>query len=360
MRLRINYDGCLIVSFVAFLFCSCSGENNKNRDVLQDSSTLISDGTDGTNDSGDTEDAPLELTWMKVEAGTFVFGSKDDAPSRSANREEQSTVTLTRSFMMAQTEVTQYQWQQVGLKLPPQYAEGDNLPVTFVNFYEAAAFCNALSKKEGLAECYDLSSCVGDFAGGGNIDNPERCDIRCGENPLCGDLPDMYRCPEEIHKYDDWYACPGYRMPTSAEWEYAARAGTTTHTYNGDLLPNPKNGCEEQPNLLNIAWYCYNSEDKVHPVGQKQKNSWGFYDILGNVLEWTDYFTDGESLDYNDGHPGEDLVNPIGKKTGSRKDIRGGSWADDGAQTRSGEQYADDETARRRDTGLRPVRTLFE
>ncbi len=305
-------------------------------------------------------DPPVQMEWVEVKAGSFVFGSADDAPCRSAYREEQSTVTLTRSFVMAETEVTQYQWQQMGLALPPQFNEDDNLPVTFVNFYEAVAYCNALSKKEGLAECYDLSSCVGEFAGGGNIDNPDRCDVRCIENPLCADEPDMYRCTEEIHKYDDWYACPGYRLPTSAEWEYAARAGTTTHSYNGDLLENPRHACEEQPNLANVAWYCYNSEGHVHPVGKKQRNPWGFYDILGNVLEWTDYFTDGDPLDVNDGLPGEDLVDPIGRKTGTWKDMRGGSWTSDGCSARSGEQSADDETARRRDTGLRPVRTLFK
>jgi formylglycine-generating enzyme len=307
----------------------------------------------------DTGDAPLEMVWIRVDEGNFVFGSNEDAPDRAAYAEEQSKVTLTRSFQMAQMEVTQYQWQQMGLALPPQFNEGDNLPVTFVNFYEAAVYCNALSKKEGLDECYNLSSCVGKFASGGKIETPDRAKVVCTEDLKC-EVDDMYYCTEEIHKYDDWYACPGYRIPTSAEWEYAARAGTTTHTYNGDLLPNPQNGCEEQPNLLDIAWYCYNSEDQVHPVGKKRKNPWGFYDILGNVLEWTDYFTDGESLDYNDGHSGEDLVDPLGKKIGAWKDIRGGSWTKDGAQTRSGEQFAADETYRRKDTGLRPVRTLFE
>ncbi len=308
----------------------------------------------------ENKEDPHQMEWIAVNAGTFVFGSKEDAPDRAAYSEDQSNVTLTRSFVMAQTEVTQYQWQQMGLELPPQFKEGDNLPVTFVNFYEAAAYCNALSKKEGLAECYDLSSCVGKFAGGGNVDNPDRANVRCSDDPICEDEPDMYYCTDEIHKYDNWYACPGYRLPTSAEWEYAARAGTTTHTYNGDLLPNPKNGCEEQSNLLDIAWYCYNSDNQVQPVRKKQKNPWGFYDILGNVLEWTDYFTDGDPLDVSDGHSGEDLVDPIGKKTGAWKDLRGGAWTADGAQTRSGEQFADDETARRKDTGFRPVRTLFE
>jgi formylglycine-generating enzyme len=305
-------------------------------------------------------DSPVPMAWIEVKSGSFVFGSADDAPCRSASREEQSKVTLTRSFVMAQTEVTQHQWKQMGLALPPQYVESNNLPVTFVNFYEAAAYCNALSKKEGLAECYDLSSCVGKFAGGGDLEHPERSNVACKEDLSCDNWPDMYRCTEEIHKYDDWYACPGYRLPTSAEWEYAARAGTTTHSYNGDLLENPRHACEKQPNLLDIAWYCYNSEDQVHPVGKKQKNPWEFYDILGNVLEWTDYFTDGESLDYNDSHTGEDLVDPIGKKTGSWKDIRGGSWTFDGCSTRSGEQFSADETYRREDTGFRPVRTLFE
>jgi formylglycine-generating enzyme required for sulfatase activity len=119
----------------------------------------------------ENKEEPHQMEWITVNAGTFVFGSKEDAPDKAAYSEDQSNVTLTRSFVMAQTEVTQHQWQQMGLELPPQFKEGDNLPVTFVNFYEAAAYCNALSKKEGLAECYDLSSCVGEFAGGGDLEH---------------------------------------------------------------------------------------------------------------------------------------------------------------------------------------------
>lgn len=189
---------------------------------------------------------------------------------------------------------------------------------------------------------------------------PEYSNLTCVEEPLCENIPDMYRCTQDIHKNDDWYACRGYRLPTTAEWEYVARAGTTTDTYNGDLLANPKNECQEQANLNDIAWYCFNSDDSLHPVAKKQPNSWGLYDILGNALEWVDYFNDGGSLDYMDNHPGEDLVDPIGRITGHSKDLRGGRFNGIGCLARSARQFAWDETGRLETAGFRPVRTLSE
>ena len=73
-----------------------------------------------------------------------------------------------------------------------------------------------------------------------------------------------------------------YRLPTEAEWEYAARAGTTTDTYAGDITQPRGN----DPVVNGIAWYSLNSGDRTHPVGQKAPNGWGLYDMLGNVWEW--------------------------------------------------------------------------
>ncbi|MBN2342187.1 MAG: SUMF1/EgtB/PvdO family nonheme iron enzyme, partial [Deltaproteobacteria bacterium] len=109
-----------------------------------------------------------------------------------------------------------------------------------------------------------------------------------------------------------------------------------------------------------IAWYCNNSNDQLHPVAWKQPNPWGLYDMLGNVSEWVDYFTDGESLDYMDGHPGEDLIDPIGRTSGTSKDIRGFEFRSIGCRVRASRQNPQTPDVRGIFTGFRPVRTLFE
>jgi hypothetical protein len=84
------------------------------------------------------------------------------------------------------------------------------------------------------------------------------------------------------------YECKGYRLPTSAEWEYAARAGTTTAFYTGDITSFEDNyACNDDPNLSPVAWYCANAGPPERPVAQLVRNQWGLHDVLGNVKEWT-------------------------------------------------------------------------
>jgi len=102
------------------------------------------------------------------------------------------------------------------------------------------------------------------------------------------------------------YDCDGYRLPTGAEWEYAARAGTKTSVYAGDIRMRSLNyECYDEPVLNDIAWYCANAGPLIHPGGQKKPNDWGLFDMIGNAGEWVASvgpaaagYGDGPYIDY--------------------------------------------------------------
>jgi len=107
-----------------------------------------------------------------------------------------------------------------------------------------------------------------------------------------------------------------YCLPTEAQWEYAARAGTTG-AYAG--------------NLDNMGWYDKNSDKKPHPVAQKQPNDWGLYDMHGNVSEWCQ--------DWYHTYPSGSATDPVGPNTGSYRVVRGGGWYHNAPYCRSGVRF---------------------
>ncbi|HUU29997.1 MAG TPA: SUMF1/EgtB/PvdO family nonheme iron enzyme [archaeon] len=178
------------------------------------------------------------------------------------------TVTLT-TFQMSITEITQGQYVRVMGSNPSGFNTGDdNLPVEQVNWKDAATFCNQLSQAAGLEPCYDLSTW--------------RCD----------------------------FTRSGFRLPTEAEWEYACRAGTRTNYYTGDNAAD----------LLRAAWYSDNSGQATHPVGLKERNAWGLYDMHGNVFEWCNDWFDQNYYTVSSRY------DPTGPASGSDRVLRGGSW----------------------------------
>jgi formylglycine-generating enzyme required for sulfatase activity len=195
-------------------------------------------------------------TWVTIPAGTFMMGSPDTEPCREGS-EDLHQVTLTHKFEIQTTEVTQAQFKAVMGYNPSNFkACGGTCPVESVTWWQAVKYCNALSQGKGLTPCY---TCTGKT---------------CYESTS--------------YTGANIYNCPGYRLPTEAEWEYAYRAGTITAFYNGEMDPTVCYECKsgKDANLDLIAWYCYNSGWKTYPVGLKAANKWGLYDMAGNVDEW--------------------------------------------------------------------------
>ena len=198
-----------------------------------------------------------------VNGGSFDMGSNDWAGTRPIHRVQLS------SFYISPVPVTQEQWQEIMGAQLSNWVEPHS-PVTMVSWYKAVEYCNQRSLKEGLQQCYK-----------GRADG-----ITC-----------------------DWSA-NGYRLPTEAEWEYAARGGMGAK----DFIYAGSHDIEE------VAWFGENSGDHAHTVAKKKPNSLKLYDLSGNVREWC---WDWHSK-YEDNVP----IDPHGPASGSSRIIRGGSYAD--------------------------------
>lgn len=229
----------------------------------------------------------VSFTMKLVEGGTFQMGSSDS----DADSDEKSVHSVTlSSYYIGETEVTQALWKAV-MGNNPSYFKGDNLPVESVSWNDCQEFIRKLNQKTGK----------------------------------------------------------NFRLPTEAEWEFAARGGAKTSLYNGEnIIIRGKNN---SPNLDALAWYGGNcgrnytieegcdvsngdgisgwdekqysdSKGGTHPVKKKQPNAYGLYDMLGNVWEWC---SDWYGSDYYGKSPS---TNPKGPSSGSYRVLRGGSWYD--------------------------------
>ena len=197
------------------------------------------------------EERDLGLKMVAVAGGTFQMGATSEQGSDAESDEKPVHSVRLNDFYIGATEVTQAQWKAV-MGTEPSYFKGDNLPVENVTWNDAVAFCEKLSQMTGKT----------------------------------------------------------YRLPTEAEWEYAARGGQHADgtKYAGSNT------------IGDVAWYSGNSNE-THPVGQKEPNGLGLYDMSGNVWEWC---SDWYGIDYYSSSPS---VNPQGSLSGSARVRRGGSWS---------------------------------
>ena len=193
----------------------------------------------------------ISIEMVKVEAGTFMMGATSEMKGPYDNEKPLHQVTLTNDYYMGMYEVPQALWEAVMGSNPSEY-KGDNLPVEMVSWNDCQEFISKLNSLTGRK----------------------------------------------------------FRLPTEAEWEYAAHGGKKSrgYQYSGNS------------NISDVAWYDGNSGSKPHPVGTKQANELGIYDMSGNVYEWCS--------DWYGSYSSSSQMNPTGADSGSGCVVRGGSWYD--------------------------------
>ena len=260
---------------------------------------------------GNSQAAPIELVsksgveMVYVPGGEFVMGSAEGNPDEAPPHK-----VAISGFVMDKFPVTHEMFAQAQLPDPSHWQDNPKKPVERVRWRDAKQYCNERSLLEGLKPCYN----------------------------------------EKTRDWDCDRSAGGYRLPTEAEWEYAARAGSDgAH----DFGPPEK--------LRQYGWFADNAERKTHPVGQKKPNRWGLYDMYGNVSQWCE---DVYSASYYQISPAADPPGPPSPGRDVKRVLRGGNWKSSAAMCRAtcrqGERTGNTDACFSSDyCGLRCVRRLL-
>lgn len=238
----------------------------------------------------------LEMSFVLIPSGTFTMGSPTNEPHRGSS-EVRHQVTISKPFYMQTTEVTVKQWHSIMGRRMMVYQQGaDNIPVTRVSWFDCMKFIKRLNK--------------------------------LGQGK--------------------------YRLPTEAEWEYAARAGTSTAYSWGDTIDCEKAMYGNHSFKHDVCQLYYRSiglqMDQPAPVKTYKPNPWGLYDMHGNVWEWC--------MDWYGDYKKKPLTDPRGPESGNMRIRRGGSWFKYGYSCRSANRSFGHPATRYNTTGFRLVREI--
>jgi len=193
------------------------------------------------------------------------MGSPETEWERGRDTETQTAVTFTHWIEMQQEELTRGDWSSITGEAAPgaDACQDADCPVAMVSWWDGVQVANLLSQNKGLPACYEPVGCSGTL----------------GQDLACTGVADPAKSV---------YECEGYRLPTRAEIEYAARAGTISTFYSGDITEAGQlSTCVKDEALEKIGWYCSNSGNRPHPGGRLGANGFGLFDLIGNLSEWT-------------------------------------------------------------------------
>ncbi|MCL1991680.1 MAG: formylglycine-generating enzyme family protein [Spirochaetes bacterium] len=252
---------------------------------------------------------------VRIPGGTFLMGSPPDEIGRWGNEGPQRQVTIS-PFYMGRFPVTQEQWTAVMGGNPSFFSWGPapgevqgRRPVESVSWYAVLVFANRLSIMEGFSPAYSI----------GGSTNPDDW------GPLPSSRDAAWDAVEIVA------GSTGFRLPTEAQWEHAARAGTATAFSNG------AEDWSDAASIYDIGWFSFNSGEATRQAGLLAANPWGLYDMHGNVFEWV--------WDWFGGYPAEAQTNPAVSFSGTFRVIRGGNWSHSAQFARSAYRSANNPAA---------------